>query len=163
MNKSFRFLVAFFLLMKIFFTPHIFSQQKDFQKLPLPDAASVNPLYRLIQINEQKFILFTMENYSLMRRESSDAGYTWSNAVKVLGGTESNDRVYWFDAHYVGENKIYLLMRQGNSSSKYFNISTDLGLTWGNKKEFSSRYSEKTYFYTTRSGETYLIEDFFFY
>jgi hypothetical protein len=99
-----------------------------------------------------------LENYSLIRRESSDAGYTWSNAVKVIEGTGSNDRLYWFDAHHVGNNKIYLLFRQANSYTKYFNISTDLGLTWGNKKEFSSLYSEKTSFLTTRSGETYLID-----
>jgi hypothetical protein len=104
-----------------------------------------------------------LENYSLIRRESNDAGYTWSNAVKVIEGTGSNDRLYWFDAHHVGENKIYLLIRQANSYTKYFNISTDLGMTWGNKKEFSSLYYEKTSFLTTRSGETYVIEENYFY
>ncbi|MDP3830840.1 MAG: sialidase family protein, partial [Ignavibacteriaceae bacterium] len=158
MNCSKRYFYLFFFLQLVFVLDFTFPQQKDFHKLPLPDIASENSQYRLIQINEQKFLLFTLENYSLIRRESSDAGYTWSNAVKVIEGKAETDRVYWFDAHHVGDNKIYLLFKQPNYYVIYFNVSTDLGMTWGNKKEFSSLYSEKTSFYTTSSGETYLID-----
>ncbi|MBX2976521.1 MAG: exo-alpha-sialidase [Ignavibacteriaceae bacterium] len=160
MNKSFRFLIAFFLLMKIFFTPNIFSQQKDFHKLPLPDIASENSHYRLIQIKEQNFLLFTLENYSLIRRGSSDAGYTWSNAVTLVEGTGLDDRVNWFDAHHVGNNKIYLLYKQRNVSGTFLKVSTDLGVSWGTKIEFVGVFEYRnTSFFTTSIGETYFIFD----
>jgi hypothetical protein len=160
MNTKVRFCSFYFLMIIIFLGKITFPQQKDFHKLPLPDAASVNPQYRLIIINEQKFLLFTLENYSLMRRESSDAGNSWSNAIKVIEGTGLDDRVNWFDVHHVGNNKMYLLFNQNNVSLTYFKVSSDLGFSWGDKIRFEGIYSQRnTSFFTTSNGETYFIFD----